>query len=153
MSLTEYEPQMTAAVRSAIQGAAPDATVDWISRRQRQCQDSEGRGRGVDERTQGWALVLPASDSGTDFLDRIAAHWRAEGHEVEETTLIDGAPVVYAVAEDGMRMSAGTAGPAEGGGTYADIGATSPCMDPTRSDIRDFNPDAPPPEPHDARQL
>ena len=156
MSLAEYEPRLTEAVRSTLASAAPDATVDEVLREQRQCQTPQGRGRGVDQRSQGWLLTLPPSRPGPQFLVDVAEHWRSRGFTVDPSDLdrqqeIAGT-TVYADADDGMRMSANLAEQLPSGQTYAAIGATSPCMDPSRSDIRDFDPDAPPPEPQDAQQ-
>lgn len=147
VTLAELEPGLTRTIRATLDAAAPDASVEDVSRLQRECQDEDGTGRGVDQRGQSWLLTLPSSQTGSAFLAAVAEHWRAAGFQVDETRLIDGTPGVFATADDGMRLSAGLGeGTPPNGGAFADLGASTPCVKPSREDIRDFDPAAPPPE-------
>jgi hypothetical protein len=145
-SLAALEPQLTTTIRGTLDAAAPEASIDEVTRQQRECQDEDGVGRGVDQRSQGWLLTLPTTQEGEAFLDAVAEHWRSAGFEVEESRLVDGTPAVFARTDDGMRLSAGLDQRSETDGTFADLGAVTPCVKPSREDIRDFDPAAPPPE-------
>ena len=147
MSLAEKDAELTHMARAAIQAAAPDATLDYVDRLQRECQDEQGKGRGVYERNQIWALTLPAERTGEQFLSAAAKHWQALGYEVDDSRIHSQRPIVRAVTDDEVRLSAGRPLRDAEAQSYADIAVATPCMQPTLSDISDFDPQAPPPEP------
>lgn len=146
VTLAELEPRLTQTVRATLEAVAPDASVEDVSRLQRECQDEQGSLVGIDQRSQGWSLTLAPSQTRRAFLDAVAAHWGDQGFEVEETRLVDGTPSVQAVADDGMRLSAGLGTGSGASATFADLTASTPCTKPSREDIRNFDPAAPPPE-------
>ena len=99
------------------------------------------------QRHQIWALTLPPQRTGEQFLAAAAQHWREQGYEVDDSRIHSQRPIVRAVTDDEVRLSAGRPFRDAEAQSYADITATTPCVQPALSDISDFDPQAPPPEP------